>query len=98
MDGILGIDTVLHHVRQVKRRFGLPSDAVISEQTLLLGGFFYGYRFTSPGFVAIWSAASQTIELYDSEKRLLDVFSLPEVAEETSAEIIPFPDAQLKAA
>ena len=76
MSDIQEIDTVLQHVRQATRRFGASSDAVITQQILLLGSSFYGYRFTAKDFSAIWSAENQTIKLYDNEEQLLEVFPL----------------------
>ena len=67
----------------------------MTQQILLLGDAFYGYRFTSVDFAAVWSAVDQTLKIYDHEGRLLEVFSSPE---ESTAEAIPLPSSQKKAA
>ena len=98
MENIQEIDTVLQHVRQAARRFGVSADAVITQQILLLGDAFYGYRFTATGFAAIWSAVDQMVKVYDREEQLLAVFSPTETAGETSAGIISLPSLQRRAA
>ena len=95
MDGILGVDTVFQHVRQIARRLGLSSEGTVTQQILLFGDAFYGYRFTTVDFAAVWSAMDQTLKVYDHEGRLLEVFSS---AEENAMEVVPLPVLQKKAA
>jgi len=73
MDGIQEIDTVFQHVRQAAGRFRLPSDVAIAQQILLLGDAFYGYRFTAMDFTAVWSAADQTLKVFDPNGRVLEI-------------------------
>lgn len=98
MDGVLEIDTVLQYVRQAARRFRVPSDAAITQQILLLGDAFYGYRFTVLDFTVIWSAADQTLKVYDHNGRMLEVSSPSEAIEEPSVESIPLSAPQRKVA
>ena len=84
MDGVWEIDTVLQHVRHTARRFRLPADAALTQQILLLGDAFYGYRFTTTDFTAVWAAADQTLKMYDRDGRMLGVFS-PAKKEDESA-------------
>jgi hypothetical protein len=65
MNRVQEIDMVLQFVRQAAGRYGLPSDAALSQQILLLGDSFYGYRFASPVFTAVWSANDNTIKFFD---------------------------------
>ena len=95
MDGIQGVDTVLQHVWQVARRLGISVDGAMTQQILLLGDAFYGYRFTAVDFAAVWSAVDQTLKVYDREGRLLEVFSS---AEENTVGVIPLPALQNRAA
>ena len=99
MDGIQEVDIVLQRVRQATRRFGIAADTMITQQILLFGNAFYGYRFTATDFAAIWSAVDKTIKVYDRNERLLEIFSSSETAEEISAElVIPLPTMQHRAA
>jgi hypothetical protein len=75
MDDVQEIDIVMQHVRQAARRFRVPADATITQQILLLGDSFYGYRFTATGFTAVWSAADQTLKVCDSEGEMVEVYS-----------------------
>ena len=79
MDGIREVDFVLQRVRQATRRFRIPSDAAITQQILLFGDSFYGYRFTTMGFTAIWSAAEQTLKVCNPTGQVLEVFSTQEL-------------------
>jgi hypothetical protein len=83
MNDIQEIDTVFQHVRQAAGRIHLPSDAVITQQILLLGDAFYGYRFTATDFRAIWSAADQTLKVFDPNGRALEVCPTSENAVES---------------
>jgi len=73
MDGVREIDFVLQRVRQATQRFRVPSDAVITQQILLFGNSFYGYRFTTMGFTAIWSVAEQTLKVCDPNGQILEI-------------------------
>jgi hypothetical protein len=53
----------------------LPAETAITQQILLLGDSFYGYRFTAKDFTAIWSAADQTLKVCDKDGEMLEVFS-----------------------
>ena len=94
MDGIMEVDTVLQHVRQAARRLHLSTDAAITQQILLLGDAYYGYRFTTADFTAIWSAADQTIKMYDRNSRPLGVFAVAKYPETS----IAMPPLERKAA
>ena len=89
MDGIQEIDSVLQQVRQAARRFRLPSDAVITQQILLFGQAFYGYRFCTANFTAIWSATDQILKIFNLDGRVLASVPLSENADETAVETIP---------
>jgi hypothetical protein len=91
MDGVLEIDSVLQQVRLALQRLRLPSDAAITQQILLLGDSFYGYRFTAMDFTAVWSAADQILKVFDSNGRALETFPTTEISEETSESIPMFP-------
>jgi len=84
MDNVREIDTVLQHVRRAAQRHRLPSDAAITQQILLFGDSFYGYRFTALDFTAVWSATDQMLKIFDSDSQLLDVFPLSEATPLTS--------------
>ena len=73
MDNVREMDSVLQHVRQAARRFHVPSDAAITQQILLFGDAFYGYRFTTTEFTAIWSAAEQTLNVCGQDKQILEI-------------------------
>ena len=88
MDNIQEMDGVLQRVRQSAQQFGVPSDAVITQQILLLGNSFFSYRFTAVDFAAIWSAVDQKIKVYDHEERFLAMFSPSETVEETSGKAV----------
>lgn len=82
MDGVQEIDIVLQQVRQVAGWLHLPADAAITQQILLLGDAFYGYRFTASDFTAVWSATDQTLKVCNRDGKMLKIFS-PKEAEET---------------
>ena len=79
MDGVREVDSVLQRVRQAIRRFRVPSDAAITQQILLFGDSFYGYRFTTVGFTAIWSAAEQTLKVCGNDGQVLEVLPTSEL-------------------
>ena len=89
MDGVQEIDTVLQHVRQVVRQFRLSADTAIIQQILLFEQAFYGYRFTTTDFTAIWSAADQVLKVFDPKGRMLESLSLSETAADISLVSIP---------
>ena len=78
MEGVREIDSVLQQVRQLARQFRIPADAAITQQILLFGDSFYGYRFTATGFTAVWSAAEQTLKVHDRNGQMLEMFSFSE--------------------
>jgi len=88
MGDIQEVDTVLQHVRQAAQRYRVPSDAAITQQILLFGDAFYGYRFTAANFTAIWSAVDQTIKIGDRAGQLLEVF-VPSETAETTVGVLP---------
>jgi hypothetical protein len=94
MDGVQEIDIVLQYVRQATRRLRVPVDTAITQQVLLFGDSFYGYRFTTPDVTAIWSAADQMLKIFDPYGRVLESFAVPESVDQT----IPFTTPQRKAA
>ena len=89
MNDVQEMDTVLQHVRRATLRYQLPADVAITQQILLFGNAFFGYRFTSQGFTAIWSAADQMLKIYDSNGKVLEVFPLPKYHEKMDAKTIP---------
>jgi hypothetical protein len=95
MDGVLEIDSVLQQVRQTVRRLHLSSDAAITQQILLLGDSFYGYRFTSMDFTAVWSAADQILKVFDANGRALGNISTKENGETISESIPAFPQRKV---
>ena len=97
MDDIQEIDTVLHHVRQAMRRLHIPTDATFTQQILLLGDSFYGYRFTAKNFTAVWSAADHVLKVFDAGGKALETFPVTEYTEKTAAETFPW-TPQLRAA
>jgi hypothetical protein len=91
MDDIQEIDTVLQYVRRAMQRLRIPSDATISQQILLLGDAYYGYRFTAMNFSAVWSAADQMLKVFDSNGRAWETFQTTEESEEISVSLPPLP-------
>jgi len=75
MSDVQEIDIVMQRVRQVARRLRLPADSAITQQILLLGDAFYGYRFTATGFTAVWSAAAQTLKICDGDGEMIEIVS-----------------------
>lgn len=94
MDRVLEIDAVFQHVRQTANRLRLPADTAIDQQILLLGDTFYGYRFTTMDFRAIWSAADQTLKVFDPDGIILEVIP----TSENGAATIPLTSPQRNAA
>jgi len=79
MDDVREIDFVLQRVRQATRRFCIPSDAAITQQILMFGDSFFGYRFTTSGFTAIWSAAEQTLKVCGQDGHVLETVPTSEL-------------------
>ena len=98
MDNVIEMDSVLQLVRQSARRFGLSADTAVTQQILLIGDAFYGYRYTSPDFTAVWSAADQTLKMHDINGRVLEIISPPQSIEQLSVETIALPCLPRKAA
>lgn len=71
MSDVENIDPVLSMVKSSARQFGMIGEGPLGQQILLLGDTFYGYRFTSKEFVAVWSAADQTINFFDHDGKRL---------------------------
>lgn len=65
MSGIAKVDPILKLVHNSVRQFGLVDEGPMGQQILLLGDTFYGYRFTSKEFTAVWSAADQILNVFD---------------------------------
>lgn len=78
MDNIQNTDAVFQQVQQAAKRMGVPSEAAMTQQILLFGNSFYGYRFTAADFAAIWSAVDQTIKIYGQNEQLLEVVNVSE--------------------
>ena len=78
VDGVLEMDMVLQQVRQAAKRLQVPSDTAISQQILLFADSFYGYRFTTPDLMAIWSAADQILKVFDLNGRMLETVPVSE--------------------
>ena len=71
MSGVQEIDPVLKSVRQAVSRLGIDSEGPLGQQILLLGETFYGYRFTSKEFTAVWSVTDQTLNIFDAHGKRL---------------------------
>ncbi|MDR2117326.1 MAG: hypothetical protein LBP87_13190 [Planctomycetaceae bacterium] len=71
MSGVQEIDKVLQSVRHAAYQYGLFSEGAMGQQILLLGDSFYGYRFTSKEFTAIWSASDQMLKIFDPNGKCL---------------------------
>jgi len=71
------IDTVLQQVRRLARQFRLSEDTSITQQILLFGDAFYGYRFNASNFTAVWSAGDQTLKMFDHLNQILGTFQVP---------------------
>ena len=97
MDGVQEIDSILQQVKQATRQFHVPADAPITQQILLFGDAFYGYRFTAMDVTAIWSAVEQTLKVYDPNGQIMEVFPSPE-AKPSSLSTIALPTVTLRAA
>ena len=89
MDDVLEIDTVLQHVRQIARKLRVPSDTAVTQQILMFAESFYGYRFTTPDFMAIWSAADQILKVFDPNGRMLETLSISVGTEGSFMDSIP---------
>jgi len=89
MDDIQEIDTVLQQVHRAARRHRLPTEAPIAQQILLFGNSFYGYRFTTPDFTAVWSAADHGLKVFSANSQMLEDFPLSSYGEEASLEMSP---------
>ena len=89
MDNVLEMDTVLRHVRLTARKLRMPSDTAITQQILVFAESFYGYRFTTPDFMAIWSAADQILKVFDPNGRMLETVSLSDDTDGLSVGSIP---------
>ena len=89
MDNVLEMDTVLQHVRQTAKKLHVPSDTAITQQILLFAESFYGYRFTAPDFMAIWSAADQILKVFDLNGRMLETVPLSVETDGSSVDSIP---------
>lgn len=71
MSSITEVDPVLKSVRKAARQYGFFSEGVVGQQILLLGDAFYGYRFTSQEFTAVWSASDQNLKFFDLNGKCL---------------------------
>ena len=89
------VDALLRHVRRAVWRFGISLDAAMTQQILLLGDAFYGYRFAVADFAVVWSAVDQTIKVYDRGGQLVEALS---TNEEAHAGTIPLSALQSTAA
>ena len=89
MDNAQETDSVWQHVRYAAQKFRVPSDAAITQQILLFADSFYGYRYTAPNFMAIWSAADHVLKVFDSAGRVLEVLPVTENTGASSVESIP---------
>ncbi|GHT09767.1 hypothetical protein FACS1894170_00910 [Planctomycetales bacterium] len=63
-------DLVLHRVQHLAAGYGFIN-GTLTQQILLLGNAFYGYRFVCTDYVAVWSAAADTIKLFTANGKLL---------------------------
>ena len=68
---IQDIDPVLTAVKRAIRQLGFAADGPMGQQILLLGDAFYGYRFTEKDVTAVWSAADQTLIVFDQHGKRL---------------------------
>ena len=79
MDGVREIDSILQRVKMATKEYRVPSDAAITQQVLMFGNSYYGYRFTTEGFTAIWSAAEQTLKVCSSDGQVMKILSSTEM-------------------
>ncbi|MCL2743147.1 MAG: hypothetical protein FWE67_04780 [Planctomycetaceae bacterium] len=66
------IDPVVQILRKLADKFSFYRGEPIGQQILLLGESFYGYRFTSREYIAVWSAADNVLNLFDRNGKHLD--------------------------
>ncbi len=71
MPSITEIDPVLKSVRDAARQYGFSAEGAVGQQILLLGDAFYGYRFTSQEYTAVWSASDQNLKIFDLHGKCL---------------------------
>ena len=76
------IDPILDAVRRAIRQLGYPADGPMGQQILLLGDAFYGYRFTGKDVTTVWSAADQTLTVFDQHGKRLgsSIVAIPKVS------------------
>ena len=92
MSSLNGVDPVFAAVKNHAQYYGFNGDGPLGQQILLLGDSFYGYRFTSREYTAIWSANDHTLTFFDVNGKKLGVSSLYTTAEVVydNAGTIPF--------
>ncbi len=95
MPSITEVDPILKSVRAAARQYGFSAEGAVGQQILLLGDAFYGYRFTSLEFTAVWSASDQNLKIFDLNGKCLGnaMLSVPVedlLEEETSIQMPRF--------
>jgi hypothetical protein len=75
-------DLVLQRVQHLAAEYRL-TNRTLTQQILLLGDAFYGYRFVCTDYVAVWSAAADAIKLFTATGKLL--------ADTAVTDTLPFP-------
>ncbi|GHT21510.1 hypothetical protein FACS189419_02520 [Planctomycetales bacterium] len=88
MQDIQKIDSVLQTVQNAAEEFRFPKKA-LSQQILLLGDSFYGYRFMADDYTAVWSAADNSLKFYDGNGQQIALVHIGEKTETNS--VITFP-------
>lgn len=83
MSSVENVDPVLNMVKRSARQFGMIDEGPLGQQILLLGDTFYGYRFTSKEFIAVWSVADQTINFFDHDGKQLGASLMSVDSQET---------------
>ena len=76
MNGLHGVDPIFVAVKNHAQYYGFNEDTPLGQQILLLGDSFYGYRFTSREYTAVWSANDHTLTFFDIYGKKIGVSSL----------------------
>ncbi|MDR3233943.1 MAG: hypothetical protein LBT46_09835 [Planctomycetaceae bacterium] len=92
MNDLYAIDTIEQRVRQTALQHHFRAETQ-TQQILLLGDAFYGYRFIAADFAAVWSAADNTLNFFDANGQLLTVAPLEagNNIQHSGTGTIPFP-------
>ena len=81
MNSLNGIDPVFGAIKNDASHYGFRAENPVGQQILLVGDLFFGYRFTSPEYTAVWSVHDQTLTFFDIHGKKLGVSNLYAVTE-----------------